>query len=468
MLNRIFVTRNFKKWPNRHMMKKSRYLIKVTLIGALGGLLFGYDTAVISGAIGFLETKFGLDANMKGWAVSSAILGCIMGVAVAGYVADKIGRKKTMLITAFLFAISALGCAIAGSFTQLVIARIIGGVGVGAASMLSPLYISEIAPAEKRGMLVSLYQLAIVLGINIVFFFNYMVAGSHTEQWNIDTGWRYMLGSETVPALLFLIALFFVPESPRWLSKKGRDAEALDVLSRVNSEVVAKKIHKEIQEALGHEKGTFKELFAPGLRMAMIIGIFLALFSQITGINAIMYYAPEILKGVGFGVDSALMQTVIIGVINTIFTFVAIKYIDKLGRRTLLLWGVSGMIICLFAIGMLYQFELTSGPWLLLFILGFVGCFATSLGPIPWVLISEIFPTKTRGIAMSLSIVVLWIGVMLISQFTPVLLEELGAGYTFWLFMVNAIILVIFTYKMIPETKGKTLEEIEMSWKKDA
>ncbi|NQV78128.1 MAG: sugar porter family MFS transporter [Lutibacter sp.] len=446
-------------------MGNKKYLLKITIIGALGGLLFGYDTAVISGAIGFLETKFSLDVNQKGFAVSSAIFGCVLGVAIAGYIADKIGRKKTLLITAFLFAVSAIGSAIADSYTFFVVARIIGGVGVGAASMLSPLYISEIAPADKRGTLVSLYQLAIVLGINIVFFFNYKVAQFSTEAWNIETGWRYMVGSEVIPALLFFIALFFVPESPRWLSKEGRNDEALSFLSRINSEEKAIKVHQEIKSALGQEKGTLKELFEPGLRMAMIIGVFLALFSQITGINAIMYYAPEILKKAGFGVDSALMQTVIIGFVNTIFTFVAIKYIDKLGRRTLLLWGVSGMVLCLFSIGLLYQLNLTSGPWLLVLILGFVGCFATSLGPIPWVLISEIFPTKTRGTAMSLAIMVLWVGVVLISQFTPVLLDT-GETMTFWIFMANAIILLIFTYKLIPETKGKTLEEIEQSWKK--
>jgi SP family arabinose:H+ symporter-like MFS transporter len=331
--------------------------------------------------------------------------------------------------------------------------------------MLSPLYISEIAPANKRGTLVSLYQLAIVLGINIVFFFNYKVAQFSTEAWNVETGWRYMVGSEVIPALLFFIALFFVPESPRWLSKEGRNDEALDILKRVNSEEKAIEVHQEIQAALGQEKGTLKQLFAPGLRMALVIGVFLALFSQITGINAIMYYAPEILKKAGFGVSSALMQTVIIGVVNTLFTFIAIKYIDILGRRTLLLWGVSGMILCLFGIGLLYKFDLTSGPYLLILILGFVGCFAMSLGPIPWVLISEIFPTKIRGIAMSLAIMILWVGVVLISQFTPVLLE-MGEMMTFWIFMGNAIILLIFTYKIIPETKGKTLEEIEQSWKK--
>mgnify|MGYP001207304573 CR=1 FL=1 len=444
---------------------KKNYLLKVTMIGALGGLLFGYDTAVISGAIGFLETKFSLDINQKGFAVSSAIFGCILGVAVSGNLADKVGRKNSLLLTALLFLISAIASAIAYSYIFFVVARIIGGIGVGAASMLSPLYISEISPANKRGTLVTLYQLAIVIGINIVFFFNYKVAQYSTEAWNVDFGWRYMVGSEVVPAMLFFIALLIVPESPRWLLKKGREEEALNVLTKVNTEEQAIKVLQDIDLALKKEKGTFKELFEPGLRMAMLIGIILALFSQITGINSIMYYAPEILKSAGFGVDSALMQTVIIGVVNTIFTFVAIKYIDDLGRRTLLLWGASGMALCLFGIGLLYQLAFTDGPWLLILILGFVGCFAMSLGPIPWVIISEIFPTKMRGTAMSLAIVVLWVGVVIISQFTPVLLK-MGESITFWIFMINAILFLIFTVRFIPETKGKTLEEIEQYWKK--
>ncbi|WP_421812740.1 sugar porter family MFS transporter [Flagellimonas sp.] len=445
---------------------KNYYLFKITAIGALGGLLFGYDTAVISGAIGFMESKFSLTPALKGWAVSSAIVGCVIGALTAGYVADRMGRKKALIITALLFALSAIGCLLAPNFTLLVVARIIGGVGVGAASMLSPLYISEISPAEKRGSLVSLYQLGIVLGIIIVYFCNYLVARSGGEAWNIEYGWRYMLGSEAVPALLFLVALFFVPESPRWLSKNGDNVEALQILERLNTREKALKIHQEIQMALKQEKGKLSELFEKGFRTAIIIGVVLALFSQITGINAIMYYAPEILKSAGFGVDSALMQTVLIGVINSIFTFVAIKYIDKAGRKKLLLWGILGMIICLLVIGSLYHFNELQGPWLLIFILGFVACFASSLGPIPWVIISEIFPTKVRGVAMSICVMVLWVGVMLISQFTPVLLSDLGPSYTFWLFMANAIFLWIFTLKMIPETNGQTLEEIEMGWKK--
>jgi SP family arabinose:H+ symporter-like MFS transporter len=443
-----------------------KFVYFISAIAAFGGLLFGYDTAVIAGAIGFIETKFQLSPAMTGWAASSAIWGCVIGAMGAGYMSDKFGRKKILIITAILFAISAIGAAIPTTLNQFVIARIIGGIGVGAASMLSPLYISEIAPADKRGMLVTLYQLAIVLGINIIYFVNLLIAGSGTEQWNIDMGWRYMLGSGIIPSALFLVALFLVPESPRWLASKNREGEALKILEKVNGKVAAGLVMADIKNTLHEEKGTIGELFAPGLRTAMIIGVFLALFSQITGINAIIYYAPEIFKSVGFGTDSALLQTVIIGVTNTLFTFVAIKYIDKLGRRKLLLIGVTGMIICLFGVGTVFHFQLSSGPLLLIFILGFIASFGCSLGPIPWVIMSEIFPTKTRGIAMSIATLTLWIGVVLITQLTPVLLSEAGGAVTFWIFGANSIFLLLFTYKMIPETKGKTLEEIEKYWTK--
>lgn len=441
-----------------------KFVYFISAIAAFGGLLFGYDTAVIAGAIGFIETKFQLSPAMTGWAASSAIWGCVIGAMGAGYMSDKFGRKKILIITAVLFAISAIGAAIPTNLSQFVIARIIGGIGVGAASMLSPLYISEIAPADKRGMLVTLYQLAIVLGINIIYFVNLLIAGSGTEQWNIDMGWRYMLGSGIIPSVLFLVALFLVPESPRWLASKNKDDEAMKVLEKVNGRQQAASEMAEIKKSLNHEQGTISELFAPGLRTAMIIGVFLALFSQITGINAIIYYAPEIFKSVGFGTDSALLQTVIIGLTNTIFTFVAIKYIDKLGRRKLLLGGVSGMVICLIGVGTVFYFGLSSGPLLLIFILGFIASFGCSLGPIPWVIMSEIFPTKTRGIAMSIATLTLWIGVVLITQLTPILLKEAGGAVTFWIFGANSLLLLLFTYKMIPETKGKTLEEIEQYW----
>ena len=440
------------------------FILKVSIVAAIGGLLFGYDTAVIAGVVGYLQVRFHLSPVMVGWAASSAIWGCVAGAMVAGYVSDRIGRKKVLVVTAILFFISSIAAAFANNLTQFILARLIGGVGIGAASMLSPLYISEIAPAKNRGRLVSLYQLAIVLGINLIYFVNLRIAALGDQAWNVETGWRYMLASGVLPALLFFLLLFFVPESPRWLTAKGRREEALAILTKVNGLEMAPLVYNEIAETVQQETGTLKELFRPGLRMAMGVGVVLALFSQITGINAIIYYAPEIFKSAGFGAESALVQTVIIGVINTLFTFIAIWLIDKAGRRTLLLWGVAGMIVCLFGVGLCYYFQLFKGPWLLICILGYIASFASSLGPVPWVIISEIFPTKLRGVAMSFATVILWVGVLLITQLTPVLLEKLGGAFTFWLFMVNAIILIVFTWKMIPETRGRTLEEIEKSW----
>lgn len=315
-------------------------------------------------------------------------------------------------------------------------------------------------------MLVSLYQLAIVLGINFVYFVNLKIANVGTESWNIDMGWRYMLGSEIIPALLFFLLLFLVPESPRWLTLKGREKEAAAILEKVNGKEKGGEVLNEIKETIKVEKGTWQELFSTKLRRALIIGLVLALFSQITGINAIIYYAPEIFKNIGFGTDSALQQTLTIGFVNTIFTFVAIYFIDRMGRRTLLLWGLSGMIVCLLGTGLVFYLGLSSSIWTLIFILGFIASFSSSLGPIPWVLISEIFPTKIRGLAMSFATMTLWLGVVAITQFTPIMLENLGGAYTFWIFMANTIFLLIFTYRMIPETKGKTLEEIEKSWSK--
>jgi MFS transporter, SP family, arabinose:H+ symporter len=443
----------------------SGFVLKVSIVAALGGLLFGYDTAVIAGAIGFLQTRFDLSPAMVGWAASSAIWGCAFGAMFAGYLSDKIGRKKVLLITALLFLISSLGAAVPANLTQFVIARFIGGLGIGAASMLSPLYISEIAPARIRGTLVSLYQLAIVIGINLIYFVNLKIAALGDMTWNVDLGWRYMLGSGVIPAFLFLVLLFLVPESPRWLVKKKRYDEAFDTLEKVNGREIASEVMNEIKAALTSETGTVKELFSPGLRMALIVGVVLALFSQITGINAIIYYAPEIFKSIGFAAESAFFQTVLIGVINTLFTFIAIWLIDRAGRRTLLLWGVTGMIICLLGTGICFYFNIIQGPWLLIFILGYIASFASSLGPIPWVIMSEIFPTKTRGIAMSFCTIILWIGVLFITQFTPILLGSIGGAFTFWIFMANAIILLVFIWKMIPETKQRTLEEIEQSWK---
>lgn len=441
------------------------FVIKVSVVAALGGLLFGYDTAVIAGVIGYLQKKFELSPVMTGWAASSAIWGCVFGAMGAGYLSDVFGRKKVLIVTAILFIISSIGAMMPDNLTQFLIARFIGGLGIGAASMLSPLYISEIAPSHSRGTLVSLYQLAIVIGINLIYFVNLKIASFGDETWNIETGWRYMLGSGAIPAFLFLVLLFTVPESPRWLVKRKRDEEASDTLNKVNGPEEGRNVLQEIKTSLNQESGTLSDLFTSRLRPALIIGIILALFSQITGINAIIYYAPEIFKSVGFGAESALFQTVLIGAINTIFTFVALWLIDKAGRKQLLIWGLIGMVICLLAVGLCFQYNLTNGPWLIIFILGFIACFASSLGPIPWVLLSEIFPTKIRGVAMSFCTVILWIGVLAITQFTPVLLQEVGGAFTFWIFMINSIFLLWFVWTKVPETKQRTLEEIEQSWK---
>ena len=446
-------------------LSKVKYTYLICAVAAFGGLLFGYDTAVIAGAIGYLQVKFELSPMLTGWAASSAIWGCVFGALFSGALSDKYGRKKVLLLSGLLFTLSALGSAVPDNLTQFVMARFIGGLGVGSASMLSPLYISEIAPAKIRGMLVTLYQLAIVFGINIIYIVNYLIANTHDQVWNVQLGWRYMLGSEGIPAILFFILLFFVPESPRWLVKENRSDEALKILNKINGPEETHRILKEIKEAVNEEKGSFLDLFKPGIRKAMVVGSVLALFSQVTGINAIIYYAPEIFKQVGFGSESALFQTMIIGFVNMLFTLVAIRFIDYWGRRTLLIWGISGMVSCLLGMGMFFYFEITSGSLLLLFILGFIASFASSLGPIPWVLISEIFPTKTRGTAMSFSIVILWLGVVLITQFFPVLLSLFGGAFTFWIFMINALILLIFTLIFIPETKQKTLEEIQQIWK---
>ncbi len=440
------------------------YILLITGVAAFGGFLFGYDTAVIAGAIGYLQIKFDLTPMMVGWAASSAIWGCILGAMSAGYLSDRWGRKPILLWTAVLFTVSAYGSAVANDLTTFILMRLIGGMGVGAASMLCPLYISEIAPSGIRGRLVTLYQLAIVIGINIIYIINLKISQSGDEAWNIEYGWRYMLGSEVAPALLFFVLLFFVPESPRWLASKRKESDSLSILEKINGKDQAKVIFNEIAESLKHEKGTLSELLALQWRKPLIIGIVLALFSQITGINAIIYYAPEIFKSIGFGVESAFTQTIIIGTINLLFTLVAVWLMDKTGRRKLLIGGISGMIICLFATGLCFYFKVSEGPWLLLFILGYIASFAVALGPIPWVLMSEIFPTRIRGLAMSLGTLVLWIGVVAITQLTPVLLENLGGAFTFWIFMINSVIILVFTIKMIPETKGRTLEEIEKSW----
>ncbi len=440
------------------------YVYKATIVAAVGGLLFGYDTAVVAGAIGFIEKRYDLSSAMVGWVASCALIGCIAGAMFAGKLSDGIGRKKVLILSAILFAVSSIGILLPMSLDWFIFFRIIGGLGIGIASMLAPMYISEIAPAPIRGRLVSINQLGIVSGILLIYFVNATIAGWHDEAWNVSIGWRWMFGSGVFPSVIFLALLFFVPESPRWLAQKQRWNDAEFILARVNGARKAKTELDEIKVALNIEKSSFSDIVKPGVRKALMIGIILCIFSQVTGINAIMYYAPEIFKATGDASSSALMQTVLVGVINVLFTLVAIKYVDKWGRRTLLLIGSSGMAVCLAIVGSAFYFGFAEGYLVLIAILAYISFFAISLGPLAFVVISEIFSNRNRGAAMSVCIFFLWTSVYLVSQTFPMLLASIGSAFTFWIYMVMAIVAFFFILKMIPETKGKSLEEIELYW----
>jgi MFS transporter, SP family, arabinose:H+ symporter len=439
------------------MEKQSNaYLILAALVAALGGLLFGFDTAVISGTTPYIQPYFGLSDIGLGWAVSSLLIGAIIGVATAGKPSDAIGRRKTLMISALLFIASAIGSALSTNIYIFVLFRLLGGVAVGIASMLSPMYIAEISPSKYRGQLVSLNQLAIVTGILIAFFSNYLLSGLG------ENNWRWMLAVMGAPALLFMITLFFVPSSPRWLIQKGRNDEALSILTKINGEKIARKELSSILASIkNEEKATLKEVFTPKIRPILIIGILLAIFQQATGINSIMYYAPVIFQKVGAGLGSALIQTAIIGGINFIFTVLAIWLIDKVGRKPLLVFGAIGMILSLTGISLIFYLEKFDSFLLLAFILFYIASFAISLGPVTWVVISEIFPNKVRGMAMSVAILALWISCFAVTLFFPVLLNRFGGTGTFIIFNLACMAHLVFVLIKIPETKGKSLEEIE-------
>jgi SP family arabinose:H+ symporter-like MFS transporter len=442
-----------------------KYLMLLTGGAALGGLLFGYDTAVISGAVGFLQNHFQLSAGLTGWAASSALVGCIFGALFGGPLSDRYGRKKILLFCAVLFALSGIASALPHSLTQFVWARFAGGFAIGAVSVLSPLYIAEIAPEKIRGRLVSLYQLAIVVGILVVFFVNLLIQRAGDEAWNTAHGWRWMMGSLTLPASLFGVLLLFIPESPRWLMKMGRRSEAEKILVRVGGRAAADRELRQIEGALNQEEGTFSELFTGGYQRALVIGVALAVICQFSGINAIMYYAPEIFKSIGAGRDSAFVQTVSIGAVNLLFTFMAVWLADKAGRKALLVCGSVVQVIALTAVGILFAKGI-GGLWLLFFIVLFTASFASAMGPVPWIVISEIFPTKIRGRAMSVAILVLWASCFIVSQTFPLLMAVIGPAKTFWIYALCSLSGLFFIVTVVPETKGKTLEEIERLWGK--
>ncbi len=448
-----------------------RYVELLCLVAALGGLLFGYDTAVISGAIGFIRQLFGLDAAQTGWAASSALVGCVIGVAAAGAMSDFLGRKKGLVLAGIMFAVSAAGSALAQSLSGLVLFRILGGFGIGAASMLSPLYIAEISPAAMRGRLVSYNQLAIVSGMLIVYFVNYAIQRGGTTDWNVTTGWRWMFGSGALPAVLFLILLLWVPESPRWLVRQKRDAKALQVLAKISGERQAERELIEIREAVSRESSSFGQLFRPGMRIVLTIGVMLAVLQQVTGINVFLYYGPEIFKKLGSGNNAAFLQTVIVGAVNMAFTFVAIRTVDRIGRRPLMLAGAAGMGISLFVLGLSSYLQRTE-LWALVFMLGYIASFALSVGPVTWVILSEIFPTSVRGRAIALATVCLWAANYVVSQTFPMmdenpfLIRKFHHGFAFWIYGLLCVVQILFVWRFVPETKGKSLEEIEGMWGK--
>ena len=406
-----------------HQRNNNTYVTFITIIATLGGLLFGYDTAVISGAIGFIRSYFDLNSTMMGWVASSALVGCVAGCAVAGYLSDRYGRKKILILSAILFLITGAGCAIAENTTGLVIYRIIGGIGVGIASMLSPIYIAEIAPTHMRGRLVSYNQFAIVSGMLVVYFVNYFIAAHGNEAWNMQEGWRWMFGSEILPAVLFLVFLLFIPESPRWLAKNNQTDRSLNVLIKIGGPGFAEKELKEIRETEIPESRSLKALFQGKFRIVLLIGIILAILQQVTGINVFLYYAPEIFKKLGTGTNTALLQTIIVGLFNLSFTVVAILTVDRFGRKPLMTIGSLGMGLCLLILGLMAYFQ-QSAIWVLAFILGYISCFALSVGPVTWVIISEIFPTRIRGRALSVATVFLWTANWLVSQTFPMLDEN--------------------------------------------
>ena len=456
--------------------KVSAYVVFLSVVAAIGGILFGYDTAVISGTTEIVKMQFGLSTGMEGWYVGCALIGSIIGVLIAGMLSDFLGRKKTMLIAALMFSISAIGCAVCADFTQLVIYRIIGGFGIGIVSIVSPIYISEVSPARVRGTMVSFYQLFITIGFLLAYLVNYFILkGAALDSSDPALGarmfnneyWRGMLGCETIPDLLFLLVIFFIPESPRWLIVKGKDPRALTIMRRIySSEAEAEAGLAETKESIaGEVKTEWKALLEPGILKAVLVGSAIAILGQFMGVNAVLYYGPKIFSDAGF--SDPLFSTVLVGIVNMLTTVIALLIIDKVGRKKLVWWGVGGMIVCLLMIG-LYFLPFTHLPnWFMLtFFLLYVFCTAISISAVVFVLLSEMYPNRVRGLAMSIAGFALWIGTYLIGQLTPWMLETLTPAGTFFLFAFMCLPYLWIMYKYVPDTTGKTLEEIEEYWKK--
>lgn len=450
------------------------YLLAIALTSALGGLLFGYDWVVIGGAKPFYELYFGIDGSpaLQGWAMSSALVGCIFGALVTGFVSDRYGRKWPLIASAMLFILSAYGSGVASGFTEFIIYRLVGGVGIGLASTLSPMYIAEIAPAKYRGAFVSINQLTIVIGILAAQICNYLIAEPIPEgtsdaailaSWNGSTGWRWMFWAELVPATAFFALMFFVPKSPRFMVKAGQSDRASAVLSRIGGAQYATEQLTQIRASFSQQQGRvgIAELFSPKLKPIVLIGVVLAVFQQWCGINTIFNYADEIFTAAGYSVGDMLFNIVITGSVNLIFTLVAMRTVDSLGRRKLLLLGSSGLSIIYLLLGFSYFAGWTGWPILALVVIA-IAIFAMSLAPITWVVLSEIFPNRVRGTAMSLATLSLWTASFILTFTFPTLNAGLGPSGTFWVYSLICVGGFFFIKTRLPETKGKSLEEIEM------
>jgi SP family xylose:H+ symportor-like MFS transporter len=458
-------------------MNKKAFLILITSVSALGGLLFGYDTGVINGAQFFLSKYFELDPGMKGWVVASALLGCLVGALSSGFFNTLFGRKYTLILSAVLFTISAWGSGMPSilpeSISLLVIFRIIGGVGIGLASMSAPVYIAEIAPSKKRGILVSFYQLAIVIGFFVVFLVTYYIGKDLTEAQNIQFGWRQMFWSELIPCALFLIALFFVPKSPRWLYLKGRDIEAFKTLTKIHGDILAIDEQREIKKSIEKNQNQTQNVnyFSKTILGIIVIGTVFSMLQQFTGINAVLYYGADIFeKALGFGKDDVLAQQILLAGVNLVFTFVAMFSVDRFGRKPLVIIGSVGMIIGFLLLGLSLKYNAV-GLVSLIGVLLFIASFAMSMGPVVWVVLSEMFPNRIRSVAMSVAVAAQWGSNYIVSQSFPVVMESELNENTFWngslpyfIFIGFMIFLIIFIVKFIPETKGKSLEELENIW----
>lgn len=457
---------------------KVGYVLFLSFVAALGGILFGYDTAVISGTTSNVSAQFNLTEMSKGWYVGCALIGSIIGVAFAGVLSDYVGRKKTLLLAAILFSVSAIGCCLCSGFEDLVTYRIIGGIGIGIVSIVSPMYISEISPAEIRGSMVALYQLAITLGLLLAYLVNYIIlsfgsTSSFANPWIqkvfSDEMWRGMLGSESVVTILFFLIVFLIPESPRWLMIRGRDSQAMKVFRRLrNTEEGALEEYSITKTSLdGEIKSEWKTLLEPGILKAVFFGSAIAILGQFMGVNAVLYYGPDIFADAGLAAAESSLSTVLVGLVNMLTTLLAVFIIDKVGRKKLIYFGVNSMIVCLLLIGFFFLFGAKLGVspiFLLAFFLLYIFSQAISISAVVFVLLSEMYPNRVRGIAMSIAGLALWVGTYLIGQFTPWCMSHLTPAGTFFLFAVCCLpYLYIIRYK-IPETTGRNLEDIEKYW----